>query len=159
MKETDKYYFFWKHEFGQWTLRDIVDSNNINYNCCEQYMMAQKAKLFGDDKTYVLIINEPNPQKQQSLGRLISNFDQKIWDKNKEKIVYNANLLKFSQHNDLKKRLIATNQKFLVEASPYDLIWGVGLSANNDLILNEKNWRGKNLLGKILMKIRENILK
>lgn len=158
MKITEKYYFFWKHEFGQWTLRDIIDSDNIKYNCCEQYMMAQKARLFKDEKSYISILDETSPKKQQDLGRQILNFDQKIWDENKEEIVYKGNFLKFSQHEDLKNRLIMTYPKFLVEASPYDLIWGVGLSANDELILEEKNWKGQNLLGKILMMVRKNIM-
>jgi ribA/ribD-fused uncharacterized protein len=157
MRETEKYYFFWKHLFGQWSLRDIVDFENIKYNCSEQYMMAKKAKLFQDEKSYILIMDELNPKIQQDLGRLISNFDQRVWDEQKEKIVYTGNYLKFSQHKDLQKKLIETNPKILVEASPHDLIWGVGLSSKNDLILNEKNWKGQNLLGKILMKIREDL--
>lgn len=158
MRETNKYYFFWKHQFGQWSKREIVDEQGTTYNCCEQYMMAQKAKLFKDKRSYFLIMTEERPRQQQELGRFILNFNQKIWDKNKEKIVFEGNLLKFYQHKDLKEKLIATFPKILVEASPFDLIWGVGLEAEDDLILDEKNWKGQNLLGKVLMKVRDEIM-
>ena len=154
MKETNSHYFFWRHQFGQWTFRDMVDQDGVRYNCCEQYMMAQKARLFGDKKSFDAIMQEPDPKAQQSLGRLVQNYDQGIWDANKEKIVYDGNILKFSQHEDLGQRLLETAPKILVEASPSDLVWGVGLKEDDPLILDEANWRGENLLGKVLMRVR-----
>jgi len=155
--KNDKYYFFWKHQFGQWTLRNMIDTDGIVYNCCEQYMMAQKARLFEDEKSFEKIMQETRPNKQQELGRLVNNYNQETWDINKEEIVYRGNLLKFFQHNDLRSRLIETIPKILVEASPCDTVWGVGLAANNPLILDEKNWRGQNLLGKVLMRVRRDV--
>lgn len=157
MRETDKYYFFWKHEFGQWTLRDIVDEGGVLYNCCEQYMMANKALLFEDFEMSERIMNEMNPREQQLLGREVRNYDQGIWDLNKEEIVCSGNLLKFSQHDDLRLRLIRTYPKILAEASS-DKIWGVGLFASDDRILDEKNWTGKSLLGKNLMRVRDYLM-
>lgn len=157
MKETDKFYFFWKHQFGQWTLRNISDSGGVVYNCCEQYMMAQKARLFDDGESFERIMREASPKQQQARGRSVQNYDQRIWDENKEQIVYSGNILKFTQHQDLAERLILTHPKVLVEASPYDCIWGVGLSVDDPLILDERNWKGQNLLGKALMKVREAI--
>lgn len=154
MKETEKYYLFWKHQFGQWTLRDIKDPEGIIYNCCEQYMMYKKAKLFNDKEIAKRILDEKDPSNQQKLGREIKNFDQTVWNNNKLGIVWYANYLKFSQHEDLKIRLLATKNKILAEASPYDLVWGIGYRATDEMALDDKNWKGQNLLGNTLMSIR-----
>jgi len=154
MKETNQYYLFWKHQFGQWTLRDFTDPDGITYNCCEQYMMYKKAQLFSDVEMAKKILEEKDPSSQQKLGREIKGFQAKKWDENKIGIVWYANYLKFSQHEDLKERLLATENKILAEASPNDLIWGIGFRANDEKALDEKNWKGKNLLGKTLMSVR-----
>lgn len=157
MKETDKYYLFWKHQFGQWTLRDMVDMDGKVYNCCEQYMMFKKAELFNDKEIAEKILAEKDPSNQQKLGRQIRGFIPEKWDKNKIGIVWYGNYLKFTQHEDLRKRLLATEDRIMAEASPYDLIWGIGFRANDDLALDQKNWKGKNLLGKILMSVRDSL--
>ena len=157
MRETEDYYFFWKHQFGQWTLRDITDPDGITYNCCEQYMMVKKARLFQDHRMAEKILAEPSPSAQQQLGREIKNYDNAVWDKHKIGIVWYANYLKFTQHEDLKARLLATKDKILAEASPHDLIWGVGYRAEDDEILDQTNWKGQNLLGKALMLVRSSL--
>jgi len=159
MRITNTHYFFWKHEFGQWTKRVMTDQEGTNFNCAEQYMMYQKAKLFGDDIIAELILDEPLPNKQQDLGRKVSNFNKEIWNKWKFSIVLSGNILKFTQHPDLKHHLISTHPKVLVESSPCDIIWGVGLAADDDRILDEKNWKGQNLLGQVLMTVRELLIK
>jgi ribA/ribD-fused uncharacterized protein len=158
MRETDKYYFFWKHQFGQWTLRDIVDPDGVTYNCCEQYMMYKKAKLFKDADIASEVLAEPDPSSQQKLGRKVSGYDPQLWDKHKVGIVLYGNFLKFSQHQDLKERLLGTESKILAEASPYDLVWGVGFRSDDDKILDPNNWVGKNLLGRVLMSVRSSLL-
>ena len=130
MKETTNFYFFWKHEFGQWTKRDIVDKNVV-YNCCEQYMMAHKALLFDDQQSYQKIMKESSPKTQQQLGREVKRFNNNTWVQHREGVVEKANFLKFTQHEDLKQRLLKTGQKTLAEASPYDLIWGIGFAAED----------------------------
>ena len=155
MRVTDDYYFFWKHEFGQWTMRDITETSGLTFNCCEQYMMYMKAVLFADFDTAARILNEDKPKRQQLLGREVINFDQNVWDGYKLDIVRRANYLKFSQHQDLQDRLMATGNRILVEASPYDLVWGVGLRSKNNKILDNTNWRGQNLQGKALMSVRK----
>lgn len=155
MRETDKYYLFWKHQFGQWTLRDMEDTDGTVYNCCEQYMMHKKAELFKDIEMAKKILEEKEPANQQKLGRQIKGFVPEKWDKNKVGIVWYGNYLKFTQHEDLKNRLLATGNKILAEASPYDLIWGIGFRAEDDLAMEQKNWRGQDLLGKTLMSVRE----
>jgi len=158
MLETDDYYFFFRHEFGQWTLRDMTDEKGIKYNCCEQYMMAQKALLFKDNDSYKKIMNEPSPYKQKQLGRKVKNFDLNVWDKYKIDIVFTGNHLKFSQHPDIKQRLLNTEGKQLVEASPGDKVWGVGLGIGDEKILDECRWRGQNLLGQVLSALRKSYL-
>ena len=154
MKETDKYYLFWKHQFGQWTMRDFHDPDGIVYNCCEQYMMYKKARLFGDLEMGKRILKEVDPSNQQKMGREIRGFNAEIWDNHKIGIVWYGNYLKFSQHEDLKERLLATGNRILAESSPYDLIWGIGLRASDEKALDEANWKGQNLLGQTLMSVR-----
>lgn len=157
MKETDEFYFFWKHEFGQWTKRTIVDVNGDEYNCCEQFMMAHKAKLFNDSETLAQIMDSDSPKEQQHLGRQVKGFNSTVWDENKFKIVFGANFLKFTQHEDLKNRLLATHDKTLAEASPDDLIWGIGFEANAEEATQPEKWTGKNLLGEVLMAVRTHL--
>jgi ribA/ribD-fused uncharacterized protein len=157
MRETEKYYFFYEHQFGQWTKRDITDPDGVTYNCCEQYMMVQKAKLFNDTEMAEKILLEVSPFHQQKLGRQVKNYQQVLWDQNKYGIVWYGNFLKFTQHSDFKMRLLATGDKMIAEASPVDLVWGIGLSADDDVILDETNWVGTNLLGKVLMSIRQTL--
>lgn len=158
MKETDKFYFFWQHQFGQWTKRDMVDVDGTIYNCCEQYMMAKKAELFNDHATLEKIMATDSPKLQQALGREVENFEPQKWDQHKYGIVWYANYLKFTQHDDLADRLLNTGNRILAEASPYDLVWGIGFEAEDPLALEMANWKGQNLLGKVLMSIREALL-
>jgi ribA/ribD-fused uncharacterized protein len=117
--------------------------------------MFKKALLFNDDSIAKTIITTDDPKKIKSLGRQIKNFNQNIWDKNKIDIVTLGNILKFSQNDSIKIKLISTDPSILVEASPYNKIWGIGLSKENALITNKSLWPGQNLLGKVLMKVRK----
>ena len=157
MRETSEFYFFWHHQFGQWTLRTMTDPDGVNFNCCEQYMMYKKACLFKDLDSATAILAEKDPARQQQLGRTIKGFTSQLWDAYKTGIVWYGNFLKFSQHEDLRQRLLATGNKTLAEASPDDLIWGVGFAAEDDNILDPANWTGQNLLGKILMSVRDTL--
>ena len=100
-------------------------------------------------------MNEKNPANHQTLGRKIKGFNQTAWDYAKAKIVFDGNLARFDQSEKCRDLLFSTGKLKLVEASPYDLVWGVGLEANDPLILDEKNWRGKNLLGNILTEVKD----
>lgn len=157
MRRTEKYTFFWKDKLAQWNMQSFI-VDNIKYCCAEQYMMAKKAELFNDFETLEKIMKSDSPREHQSLGRIVKNYDEKIWDENKERIVFEGNVQKFLQNENLKEILLSTKNTILVEASPFDKIWGVGLGEDNDLILDEKNWKGLNLLGKTLMKVREYII-
>lgn len=151
---TDKYFFFWKHRLSQWHIVDFK-CESYTYNCCEQYMMQRKALLMGDFESAELIMKEKNPSNHQKLGRQIKNFNQELWDMNKYCIVLGGNLARFMQSPPCRELLLATGDKILVEASPYDKVWGVALSADNPDILDETKWRGENLLGKVLTQVRE----
>ena len=118
-------------------------------------MMSEKAKLFKDEETRQLILKESSQGVIKKLGRRVKNFDEKEWDKNKMNIIINGNIFKFSQNKELKKFLLETGDKILVEASPTDKIWGIGMDQKNPDIYNPNNWKGLNLLGFSLMHVRD----
>jgi hypothetical protein len=156
MKITDKYVFFWNGIYSQWyPARMVIDK--IEYNSCEQYMMHQKALLFGDDEIGELIMQESSPREQKKYGRMIKNFDKSVWDKNCLAIVYEGNLAKFTQNKNLKEEMLATGDKIFVEASPLDNIWGIGLDENAEGIEDPSFWLGLNLLGQALTLVKNQI--
>lgn len=162
MTKSD-FVFFWGHTgkvekacFSQWYMRDFeVDGHR--YCCMEQYMMAQKAILFKDFDTLAKILNSRDQADIKQLGREVKNFDGAKWDAHKSDIVYKGNLAKFGQNEDLKAILLATGDKTLVEASPYDRIWGIGLRASDPRSVDPGQWQGQNLLGQALMLVRETL--
>jgi len=160
-----KFLFFWGHRksksgeltsacFSQWwTLPFIVDK--VKYNTAEHWMMAQKALLFNDKEIFDKIIAAKSPAEAKKLGRQVRNFDDKIWNEKRFDIVLKGSVHKFTQHNDLKEFLLNTKDRVLVEASPVDRIWGIGLPAESDRAENPKRWNGLNLLGFALMEVRD----
>jgi ribA/ribD-fused uncharacterized protein len=135
------------------TVERLVDLGHV-FNCAEQFMMASKASLF-DPEMIDHILQETNPAQHRTLGRRIKNFDQTKWDTYCQDIVILGNYLKFSQNMKLCDTILDTGSSTLVEGSPLDRIWGVGLKYNNPLIHDKRNWRGENKLGTCLMKVRE----
>jgi len=158
-RESDTHIFFWDGIFCQWYKAPMKDpKTNATYRCCEQYMMAQKSLLFGDEIAHQMIMDSDNPRRIKHLGRLVSNYDQEIWDQNKYQIVLDGNLMKFTQNEFLHTLLVkGTQNKIIVEASPEDTIWGIGLSHEDDDVLDESKWKGENLLGKALMETRSHL--
>ena len=156
--ETDTHVYFYGSSYSQWAMRDMIIDEE-KYNCCEQYMMARKARLFGDSLSAIRITDSKSPSEQKSLGRKVKNFDKDKWEAIAQDVVYRANYAKFSQNEDCKQQLLATGDKIIVEASPYDCVWGVGLSCDDPKVLDSKNWRGTNWLGEAIMKVRENLRK
>lgn len=163
--EQLKFLFFWGHQpnkdgsigkgcFSQWW-ESSFEINNITYKTAEHYMMAEKAKLFGDNEIFDEIIKTNDPHAAKKLGRKVKNFIPKIWDEKKYEIVKRGNMAKFSQNNDLKTYLLNTKQRIIVEASPVDRIWGIGMSQDNVRINNPMHWKGDNLLGYALMEVRD----
>ncbi|WP_242975149.1 NADAR family protein [Anaerovirgula multivorans] len=117
-----------------------------------------KAKLFADEEIAQKILKVKSPIQQKVLGRKVRHFDQKIWESNCKKVVYDGNYAKFTQNTDLKQLLMKTKGTTLVEASPTDRIWGVGLAEEDSRILDRKTWKGKNWLGEILTQLRKDLL-
>ena len=165
-EETD-FMFFWGHKplkngeisnscFSQWWKCAFYEDGLI-FNCAEQYMMYRKAILFEDYEMAFNILNNNNPKDIKAYGRKVSNFNEKVWDENKEQIVLKGNILKFSQNSPLKDYLLNTKEKILVEASPYDKVWGIGMKEDSPGIANINNWQGLNLLGFALMETRERL--
>ena len=143
---------------SQWWLCDFT-VDGIKYNCMEQFMMAGKAALFDDTKILTEIMHSKDQKYIKSLGRKIKGFDSTVWNKHKFSIVYQGNLAKFSQNEDLKQFLISTKDTILAEASPYDAIWGIKLSENERKAYNPNTWNGENLLGFALMQVRDEVRK
>jgi predicted NAD-dependent protein-ADP-ribosyltransferase YbiA (DUF1768 family) len=179
MKITEKYTFFYatKEPFSNWYPVSF-EENEIKFNCSEQYMMYHKAKLFNDheiadkilntnfdgDISNINFLNEKDKEdwkevtkKQKELGRAVKGFDVDIWNDNCMNIVEQGLYLKFSQNKDLQSLLLSTKDTIIVEAAISDKIWGVGLSENDPLILDENNWLGLNKLGIALTNTREKI--
>lgn len=156
MKTTDQYLFFWSGIFSNWYMSPFT-IKDVTYSCVEQYMMAQKALLFEDEYTAGLIMQATHPRDIKQLGRCAKGFNAELWDEWKLKIVTRGCLEKFRQDEELKQQLLNTGDRTLVEASPYDKIWGIGMAEDDPNILNESAWRGQNLLGKALMLAREEL--
>ena len=128
-----------------------------SYLCMEQYMMAGKAHLFGDEEIRKEILECSDPKQIKALGRKVRGFEQKVWDKFKYAIVLLGNWHKFSQNRDLREFLLSTGDSVLVEASPYDAIWGIRLAASSPEAQDPMKWRGQNLLGFALMEVRDEL--
>jgi len=131
----------------------------LEYNCAEQYFMAAKAAMFGNNEKAQDILKEKNPKKQQQMGREVKNYNQSYWDDVKERVMYVANWMKYKQNPDLAALLKETGDLILAEASDFDTIWGIGLDASDERAFDQTQWRGQNLLGKTLMKVREELNK
>nr|XP_022314271.1 repetin-like [Crassostrea virginica] len=157
--ESHKYEYFWRNHsvYSQWYLSDF-EVDGIKFNCTEKYMMYHKAVLMEDHEIadYILTLDDPREMKQQ--GRYVRNFDQKLWDENCQAIVETGNIAKFSQNEKLKETLLSTYPKTLVEASPMDRIWGIGLAEDDPRAWNKKSWNGKNLLGEVLTRVRNKLM-
>jgi len=165
--ENLKFLFFWGHQpnkdgsagkgcFSQWWESDF-EIDGIVYKSAEHFMMAEKARLFNDQESLKKIIDSKHPHDAKKLGRKVLNFNPKTWDEYKFDVVVKGNLAKFSQHDELKKFLIQTNDRILVEASPVDNIWGIGMAADNENVMNPNLWKGHNLLGYALMEVRDQL--
>ena len=130
----------------------------LTFNCAEQYMMFKKAAIFNDYDSVQKIMQTRYPIEQKKFGRLVKGFDENRWNNVKMDIVFNGNLLKFSQNKDLEDLLLSTTGTTLVEASPIDKIWGIGLDESTARITLVSKWAGENLLGITLTDVRDFII-
>ena len=162
-----KFLFFWGHQpnkdgsisktcFSQWWLSSF-EVDKVIYKTAEHWMMAKKAELFNDNDVLAKIIKANSPAEAKKFGREVRNYDDKVWLANRYEIVKQGNYHKFSQNPDLAAFLINTNDRVLVEASPVDPIWGIGMASDHKDVLNPEKWKGLNLLGFALMEVRDEL--
>ncbi|HEY4177538.1 MAG TPA: NADAR family protein [Kofleriaceae bacterium] len=153
---TFTFFFTEAHPFSQWyPCAFTVDGDT--FNCAEQFMMHGKAMLFGDAETAKKILAAGHPKQQKALGRKVTPFDDVKWKASRLAIVKAGSRAKYTQNKDLLDKLLATKGTTLVEASPFDRIWGIGMAASNPLATDPTKWRGQNLLGKILTELRDEL--
>ena len=153
----ERFTFFWSGPFSQWHRSRFTLDGEI-YETAEQYMMAEKARLFGDDDICRRIMAAADPRDQKALGRKVRDFDADRWNAAARDIVYRGNRAKFTTHRDLLAALFETEGTTLVEASPLDTIWGIGLAADNPDARDRTKWRGTNWLGEVLTRLRDTLL-
>ena len=163
----NKFLFFWGHQrskdgiitktcFSQWWLSSFT-VEEIEYKSAEHWMMAKKAALFNDFNILEKIIQSKTPAEAKKLGREVKNYNDEVWIKNRFQIVKEGNFHKFSQHKNLKDFLLSTKERILVEVSPVDPIWGIGMASDHKDANNPEKWRGLNLLGFALMEVRDEL--
>lgn len=153
---TDTHIFFWGSEFSNWydCKYKNIRYKGVTFFNSEQAFMWEKAVFFGDMETAKKIVETPNPKEAKMLGRKVKGFDAQKWSEVSYQIMVDVNYAKYSQNFRLKNTLLETEDKIIVEASPYDQIWGIGMHWDDDDCLDEAKWKGQNLLGKALMEVR-----
>lgn len=166
MRVTDTHVYFWGSCFSNFYKAEtkinldtgICDITDITtFPTSEHAYMAYKAVAFSDLGALFMLQSEAkkHPAEAKKIGRSVKNFNQKIWDQIKYDRMYKAVYAKFSQNLEIKKLLLDTETRTLVEASPIDKVWGVGLHYDDDAVLDDSNWKGENLLGRVLMDVRQ----
>jgi ribA/ribD-fused uncharacterized protein len=153
----EKFTFFWSGPFSQWSFSPF-EINGEKYNCAEQYMMAEKARFFKDWSTEAKIMASHDPSEQKSFGRMIAPFDAVAWDMVCCRVVYTGSFFKYLQSKKHRIALYETEGTTLVEASPLDKIWGIGLIESDPRALTRETWQGKNYLGEILTRVRNDLM-
>ncbi len=159
-----KYLLFWGHRprpdgsvgagcLSQWWPAPFT-VGGVRYATAEHWMMAGKARLFGDEEALARILAAGHPRQAKSLGRQVRGFDEPEWARHRWELVVAGNVAKFGQHPALRSWLLGTGNRVLVEASPLDRVWGIGLSADDERAADPARWRGLNLLGFALMEAR-----
>ena len=162
-----KYVFFWGHTpeadgrisetcFSQWWPCRF-QAEGTEYCCAEQFMMAGKARMFGDEEMLSRIMESVHPKEMKAWGRAVRHFDKEAWDLACYDLVVRGNRAKFSQNPRLLSFLLGTKKRILVEASPRDRIWGIGMGKSNPDGENPLRWRGKNLLVFALTQVRDEL--
>ena len=163
-----KYIYFWGHEprrdgrigascLSQWWPAEFT-VDGLVFPTAEHFMMHRKALLFGDEDTATRILRARHPHEAKNLGREVRGYDDDVWASNRFDVVVAGNLAKFGQHALLCRYLLGTSDRVLVEASPLDRIWGIGLTADDDRAVSPRTWQGGNLLGFVLMAVREELV-
>lgn len=161
-----KYVFFWGHRqpaagvskscFSQWYVSPFVVDDK-KFITAEHYMMYQKAKLFKDEGAMQRLLSAGSPGEAKAIGRQVTGFDEDVWGAARFEIVVKANFAKFGYHKDLREFLLNTRERILMEASPVDKIWGIGLAEDDPASQKPNLWKGSNLLGFALMEVRDQL--
>lgn len=162
-----EYQFFWGHTpkkegsvdkscLSQWWPCEF-EVDGVKYSSAEQYMMAEKARMFEDEEICAQILLGKDPKEIKALGRKTRNFNEDTWKKYCVQIVLEGNKAKFGQNLELGKFLLQTGKRIIAEASPVDQIWGIGLSEQDQAAADPTKWQGTNLLGFVLMEVRDMI--
>lgn len=163
MRITNTHYYFWNTIYSQWYMNKNKDylftENGVNFLTAEHYMMYHKALTFNDIETANKILSTVYHGEVKRLGREVKNYNDDVWSKIRFDVVVNGNILKFSQNEDLLKDLTQHKDRIFVEASPQDKIWGIGLHYEDDRVLDEKQWKGQNLLGKAINNVIKILIK
>ncbi|MEV0841719.1 NADAR family protein [Actinocatenispora sera] len=160
-----KWLLFWGHrpersgEIGKGCLSQwwpcLFTVDGVGYASAEHWMMAGKARLFGDDEALARILAARTPAEAKKLGRSVRDFDRQVWESRRYGLVVDGNVAKFGQDPRLREFLLGTGSRVLVEASPYDRIWGAGVAVTDERATDPGRWPGTNLLGFALMQARE----
>lgn len=162
-----KWLMFWGHQpqrdgsigsgcLSQWW-PCVFSVDGTEYSSAEHWMMAAKARLFDDHDAIPGILAAATPAEAKKLGRLVRGFDEEVWVAHRFELVVAGNVAKFGQDPALRNFLLGTGRRVLVEASPRDRIWGIGLGAANERAADPLQWRGLNLLGFALMEARDKL--
>jgi ribA/ribD-fused uncharacterized protein len=166
-KEDKVFVPFFHGVFSQWYKSPFV-IDLCFYNCAEQWMMAEKARLFGDVATLNKIMASSSPKEQKTLGRAVNGFKEEVWLPKARTIVYRGNFAKFTQNPSLLAILLdplgsgttgAIGKYVFVETNPHDALWGVAMDVKDPDVMNPKLWKGKNWLGQVLTDVREDIIR
>jgi ribA/ribD-fused uncharacterized protein len=162
-----KYLHFWGHRplpdgrigascLSQWWPSPFT-VDGVEYATAEHWMMAAKARLFGDPEGERRVLAAGHPSQAKKAGRLVRGFDEETWLRERFGIVVEGSVHKFAAHDDLRGFLLGTGERVLVEASPVDRVWGIGLAAGDEGASDPERWRGPNLLGFALMEARRRL--
>ena len=161
------YLHFWGHRpprgggvgpscMSQWWPSPFV-ADGVGYATAEHWMMAGKARLFGDAEAERRVLAARQPSEAKAAGRLVRDFDEAIWERERFRIVVEGSVRKFAAHEELRTFLLGTGDRVLVEASPVDRVWGIGLTADDPAAADPERWQGPNLLGFALMEARDRL--
>ena len=154
---AERFTFFWSGPFSQW-FKSSFTLEGQRYVTAEQYMMAEKARLFGDVEIRDAILATDNARKQKALGREVRGFEPARWNAAARDIVYRGNRAKFLANPKLLEQLLGTTGTTIVEASPDDRIWGIGLAEDDPAASDRSNWQGTNWLGEVLTRLRDDLI-
>lgn len=168
--ERPEFFFFWGHNPGKGLRPGEVDKSCLSqwhatlfevdgrrFATAEHFMMYAKADLFGDEAIKRKIFESDDPRIAKALGKAVQGFDEEVWKANRYPIVLKGSMAKFSQNEAARNFLLQIGQKILVEASPYDGVWGIKLDASDPLASDPTQWRGPNLLGFALTETRQRL--